>query len=103
MPSAATDSILSLAKKLDRALRNGTALKVTPDEVVAMVDEGIAGIIDKAKTRELVARRRASTEALEAMLARAPRRTVIPAQPTSRGGPRPELTRESIAALTSIL
>jgi hypothetical protein len=45
--------ILSLAKKLERAMRNGTGFNVTPEEVSALVQDDIVDVVYAAKLRRL--------------------------------------------------
>lgn len=53
--------ILTLAKKMERALRNGTGFKVTPEEVSALLGIGVLERIHSAKFEELKARCPAKT------------------------------------------
>lgn len=48
--------ILSLSKKMERAMRNGTGFKVTDEELHAMMDSGAIEVIHSAKLKELQAR-----------------------------------------------
>ena len=48
--------ILSLAKKLERAMRNGTGFNVTSDEVSALIEDDIVDAVYAAKLKRLKAR-----------------------------------------------
>lgn len=48
--------VLTLAKKMERALRNGTGFNVTVDEMLAMSEIGVLDAVHTAKLRELQAR-----------------------------------------------
>jgi hypothetical protein len=48
--------IFSLARKLERAVRNDTGVNVTKEEMRAMVDGGIFGQIHALKIKELEAK-----------------------------------------------
>ena len=48
--------ILSLAKKLERAMRNGTGFNVTSEEVAALVEDDIVDAVYAAKLKRLKAR-----------------------------------------------
>jgi len=50
-----TAPVLSLAKKMERALRNGTGFTVTVDEMLCLSDMGVLGTIQTEKLRELQA------------------------------------------------
>ena len=50
-----TAPVLSLAKKMERALRNGTGFTVSVDEMLCLSDMGVLGTIQSEKLRELQA------------------------------------------------
>ena len=47
--------ILSLSKKLERAMRNGTGFQITQDEVAAMIEGDVVDAVMTAKLRKLKA------------------------------------------------
>lgn len=56
--------ILSLAKKLERAMRNGTGFQITADEVAACVESEVANAVMAAKMIKLKAMCAARTDTL---------------------------------------
>lgn len=45
--------ILTLAKKFERAMRNGTGFQITSDEVIAAVEDDVLDAIHAAKLKRL--------------------------------------------------
>ena len=94
--------ILSLAKKLERAMRNGTGFNVTTEEVAAMVQDDIVDAVYAAKLRRLKARCPVKTAPMSSentgltSAATAPRPT--PGKPQPIG---PEAAKSYIAALSA--
>lgn len=74
--------ILSLAKKLERAMRNGRGFQITPDEVAAIVECDVANAVMAAKMAKLKALCSARAGAAPSTRER-PTQSGPPVQPTA--------------------
>jgi hypothetical protein len=93
--------VLTLAKKMERALRNGTGFNVTLDEMLAMSEIGVIDTVHAAKLRELQARCPAKANIPTATIGSTNGETASP--PTSGKSPHidPTAARSFIAALSA--
>lgn len=94
--------IASLGRKLERAMRNQTGFNVTLEEMLALIEEGIAADINAAKMRVLQERCRAKLPPSSSAISGST--SDVTAKPPKSGrspGTRPTLDRSSISALSA--